>query len=151
VRSGWAPTRPPGRCCTASGWRWYAPARDRLGGHVEVDETYVGGVEEGVAGRETTSKSIVAIAVEIKNPNGFGRVRMQSVPDVSKDSLIGFVSGVVEPGTTVHTDGWPAYLSLSERGYEHERTVMSAQSDPAHVVMPGVHRIASLLKRWLPT
>ena len=125
------------------------PGRDRLGGHVEVDETYVGGVEEGVVGRETTSKSIVAIAVEIRNPRGFGRVRMQSVPDVSKDSLTGFVGGAIEPGTTVHTDGWPAYLSLPEHGYEHERTVMSARSDPAHVVMPGVHRIASLLKRWL--
>ena len=77
------------------------PGRDRLGGHVEVDETYVGGVEEGVVGRETTSKSIVAIAVEVRNPKGLGRVRMQSVPDVSKDSLIGFVSGAVEPGTTV--------------------------------------------------
>jgi transposase-like protein len=125
------------------------PGRDRLGGHVEVDETYVGGVEEGVVGRETTSKSIVAIAVEIRNPRGFGRVRMQSVPDVSKDSLTGFVGGAIEPGTTVYTDGWPAYLSLPEHGYEHKRTVMSAQSDPAHVVMPGVHRIASLLKRWL--
>ena len=79
-------------------------------------------------------QAIVFIAVEIRNPKGFGRVRMESVPDVSKDR---FVSGAVEPGTTVHTDGWPAYLSLSERGYEHERTVMSAQSDPAHVVMPG--------------
>ena len=125
------------------------PGRERLGGHVEVDEAYVGGVEEGVAGRETQTKSIVAIAVEIRNPKGFGRVRMQSVPDVSQESLIDFVTGAVESGATVHTDGWPAYLALPKHGYEHERTVMSAQPDPAHVVMPGVHRIASLLKRWL--
>ncbi len=72
---------------------------------------------------------------------------MQSVPDVSQERLIGFVTGAVEPGATVHTDGWPAYLALPKHGYEHERTVMSAQNDPAHVVMPGVHRIASLLKR----
>ena len=38
---------------------------------------------------------------------------------------------------------------MPERGYEHERTIMRAQPDPAHVVMPGVHRVASLLKRWL--
>ena len=125
------------------------PGRERLSGHVEVDEAYVGGVEEGVAGRETQTKSIVAIAVEIRNPKGFGRVRMQSVPDVSQESLIDFVTGAVESGATVHTDGWPAYLALPKHGYEHERTVMSAQPDPAHVVMPGVHRIASLLKRWL--
>ncbi len=117
------------------------PGRERLGGHIEVDETYVGGVEEGVAGRETQTKLIVAIAVEIRNPKGFGRVRMQSVPDVSKDSLIPFVSGAIEPGATVHTDGWPAYLALPKHGYVHERTVISAQHDPAHVVMPGRHNL----------
>jgi len=59
------------------------------------------------------------------------------------------VTDVVQPGGTVHTDGWPAYATVGQQGYEHERTVMRQQSDPAHVVMPGVHRIASLLKRWL--
>jgi transposase-like protein len=125
------------------------PGRDRLAGHVEVDEAYVGGVEPNVGGRETVTKSIVAIAVEIENPKGFGRIRLQHVADVSKESLIGFVEGAVEPGATVHTDGWQAYWTLSEHGYTHERTVMRAQSEPAHVVMPGVHRVASLLQRWL--
>ncbi len=74
------------------------PDRERLRGHVEVDETYVGGVEEGAGGRETQTKAIVAIAVEIENPKGFGRVRMQSVPDVSKESLIAFVTGAIAPG-----------------------------------------------------
>jgi hypothetical protein len=48
------------------------PGRERLTGHVEVDEAYVGGVEGKVYGRETETKSIVAIAVEIENPKGFG-------------------------------------------------------------------------------
>jgi transposase-like protein len=125
------------------------PGRERLSGHVEVDEAYVGGVEDKVDGRETETKAIVAIAVEIENPRGFGRVRLGHVPDVSKESLLPFIDGAVQPGSTVHTDGWRAYLTLGERGYEHERTVMRSQSDPAHVVMPGVHRIASLLQRWL--
>lgn len=123
--------------------------RERLSGLVEVDETYVGGVEPGVAGRETDTKSTVAIAIEIKQPKGFGRVRLQSVPDVSKESLIPFVTSAVEPGATVHTDGWQAYWTVPDHGYEHKRTVMRQQSEPAHVVMPGVHRVASLLKRWL--
>lgn len=125
------------------------PGRERLAGHVEVDEAYVGGVEERVHGRETESKAIVAIAVEISNPKGFGRIRLASVPDVSKDSLLAFIDDAIEPGATVHTDGWQAYLTVGDRGYVHERTVMSHQSDPAHVVMPGVHRVASLLQRWL--
>jgi transposase-like protein len=125
------------------------PGRERLGGWVEVDEAYLGGVEGGVFGRQTDTKAIVAIAVEIKNPKGFGRIRLQRVEDVSKDSLIPFIESTVEPGATVHTDGWQAYWTVPDHGYEHERTIMRAQHDPAHVVMPGVHRVASLLKRWL--
>ena len=81
------------------------PGRERLAGWVEVDEAYLGGVEGGVFGRQTDTKAIVAIAVEIKNPKGFGRIRLQRVDDVSKDSLIPFIESAVEPGATVHTDG----------------------------------------------
>ena len=126
-----------------------APGRERVRGLVEVDEAYLGGTEEGVDGRETETKAIVAIAVEIKQPKGFGRIRMQRVPDVAQESLIPFVTGAVEPGATVHTDGWQAYWTVPDHGYEHKRTVMRKQTDPAHVVMPGVHRVSSLLKRWL--
>ena len=94
-------------------------------------------------------KSIVAIAAEIENPKGFGRIRLGHVEDVSKDSRIPFIEGAIEPGTTIHTDGWQAYWTLGDRGYTHERKGMRQQSDPAHVVMPGVHRVASLLQRWL--
>ena len=123
--------------------------RGRLAGWVEVDEAYLGGVEGGVFGRQTDTKAIVAIAVEIKNPKGFGRIRLQRVDDVSKDSLIPFIQRAVEPGATVHPDGWQAYWTVPDHGYEHERTIMRGKHDPAHVLMPGVHRVASLLKRWL--
>jgi hypothetical protein len=33
-------------------------------------------------------------------------------------------------------------------GYNHHATNVSASGDPAHVVMPRVHRVASLLDRW---
>ena len=125
------------------------PGRERLSGLVEVDETFVGGHEEGRPGRAAETKSLVAIAVEIKQPKGFGRVRMQRVDAIRNEFLIPFITGAVEPGATVQTDGNQSYWSLPDRGYEHGRTVMSQQNDPAHVVMPGVHRIASLLKRWL--
>jgi len=49
----------------------------------------------------------------------------------------------------VHTDGWTGYNGLSKHGYLHERVVLSATGDPALVSMPGVHRVASLLRRWI--
>src|SRR3989304_8649878 len=33
------------------------PGRDRLSGRIEVDETYIGGLEEGARGRKTEKKS----------------------------------------------------------------------------------------------
>jgi len=125
------------------------PGRERLTGRVEVDETYVGGEEEGVRGRQTQEKSIVAIAVELHEPKGFGRARLSRVPDVSAASLIPFVEASVEPGASVLTDGWSAYRALPTHGYLHSKTILSANGDPAHVAMPAVHRVASLLKRWL--
>jgi transposase-like protein len=125
------------------------PGRDMLSGCVEVDETYIGGEEEGVRGRKTITKSIVVIAIEIHSPKGFGRVRLRQVPDVTAPSLVGFISNVVAPGSLVVTDGWSAYNSLTAHGYDHECRIQSGSGDPAHVVLPGPHRIASLLKRWL--
>jgi transposase-like protein len=124
------------------------PDRDLLDGPVEVDETYVGGPEQGLHGRQTITKSIVAIAIETRG-KGFGRVRLHQVPDLSAESLVGFVTDVVAPGGIVRTDAWQGYRPLARAGYDHKRTSLRAGADPAHVVMPGVHRVASLLKRWL--
>lgn len=125
------------------------PGRERLSGKVEVDETYVGGAETGVRGRATEKKAIVVVAIEINEPFGFGRVRLRQVPDVSGASLVPFVCEMIEPGSEVLTDGWGGYNTLVEHNYIHSKTILSSSGDPAHVLMPGVHRIAALLKRWL--
>jgi transposase-like protein len=123
--------------------------RDLLSGRVEVDEMYVGGVEEGVRGRQTEKKAIVVAAIEVLDPKGFGRVRLRHVPDVSAKSLVGFVMDVVRPGTVVMTDGWHGYDPLPPESFTRVKSVLSTSGDPAHVALPGVHRVASLLKRWL--
>lgn len=123
--------------------------RDRLSSAVEVDETLVGGVERGGKHGRGTSNSVVVIAVEVKEPKGFGRIRMRHVPDASGANLQPFVRDAVTTGSTVRTDGWSGYNHLSKNGYLHERTVLSSSGDHAHVSMPGVHRVASLLKRWI--
>jgi len=123
--------------------------RRQLSGNVEVDETLIGGVQQGGKRGRGSTKSIVVIAVEIKHPKGFGRVRMRYIPDASGDSLLPFVREVVAPGSVVHTDGWRGYNELPKHGYTREITILSSSGDPAHVSMSGVHRLASLLKRWI--
>ena len=124
------------------------PGRECLTGTVEVDETYVGGPEEGKRGREVETKAIVVVAAE-KSGRGVGRIRLRRVKDVSGDSLRPFVQGAVVPGSVVHTDGWNGYSGLAAAGYKHQVTVIKSGAEPAHEVMPRIHMVASLLKRWL--
>jgi ribosomal protein L37AE/L43A len=122
------------------------PGRDRLGGTVEVDETYVGAPEEGVIGRLTLEKTLVIVAAQADGRR-IGRIRMARIPDLSKDSLHGFIARVVEPGSLVRTDGLSAYGGLA--GYRHEPVVIRRSPETASELLPRVHRVVSLLKRWL--
>jgi len=124
--------------------------RAKLSGLVEVDETLVGGVKQGGKRGRGTTKSVVVIAVELQEPMGFGRIRMRHIPNASGNSLISFIGDAVEEHSTVCTDGWTGYNDLLEcKIYKHRKTVLSSSEDHAHVSMPGVHRVASLLKRWI--
>jgi len=89
------------------------PGRDPLRGCVEVDETYVGGEEEGVRGRETEDKAIVAVAAE-EDGRGIGRIRLGRILDVSAESLHPFIEEFVASGSVIHTDGWRATVALRE-------------------------------------
>ena len=125
------------------------PGRDRLAGRVEVDETYLGGPTEGSYGREGEGKALVVIAAQ-QDGKGIGRIRLRRVPDASAASLQGFITESVDPGSTVRTDGWAGYEGLKGKGYGHEVKILSGRSEGAAVrLLPRVHRIASLLKRWI--
>jgi hypothetical protein len=124
------------------------PDRGLLDGGVEVDETLVGGVKPGKRGRGADGKALVAIAVEARE-RGPGRVRMQRIPSASKDVLTEFVLDHVARGSEVRTDAWGGYNDIGRHRFTHVVTNVSASGDPAHVAMPQVHRLASLLKRWL--
>ena len=121
------------------------PGRDRLDGVVEVDETYWGGEETGAIGRRTELKALIVVAAQ-ENGKGIGRIPLRSVPDLTRASLHGFIAQFIAPGSTVRTDGLPAYLGLN--GYLHDRQIQRRQREGEHL-LPRVHRVISLLKRWL--
>jgi ISXO2-like transposase domain len=49
----------------------------------------------------------------------------------------------------VHTDGWLGYLPVEKKGYHHRVTFLKGEKESASQLLPRVHRVASLLKRWL--
>ena len=58
----------------------------------------------------------------------------------------------VEPGATVFTDGWQGYHGLERLGYVHARRsqrAARARGQDTGELLPAVHRVASLAKRWL--
>lgn len=116
---------------------------------IEVDETYVGGVDPGGQGRRQANKAIVAVAVEVyRGHRGFGRCRLEVVENVRQPTLERFVHDNCAPGSTIVTDAWQGYARLEQLGYEHVVHHLNQLPDHAHVYMPAVHRVASLLKRW---
>ncbi len=129
--------------------------RESLAGTVEVDETYVGGVVPGRGGRGALGKAIVGIAVERLGAGAkskrvaLGRVRLQRIPDVQMPALTEFVLDSCDLDAVISTDHWPGYNGLGAAGFTHVKTSISSSGDPAHIAMPCVHRVASLLKRWL--
>lgn len=115
-------------------WRWTRPtgaARKR----VFAD---VGAVE----------KALIAVAVEAASgrSKAIGRIRLRCIPDTHRATRHTFIGQAVEPGSTVVTDGLQAYRELV--GYVHDRHVQQRQPADAEHLLPRVHRVASLLKRW---
>src|SRR5664280_1794599 len=114
------------------------PGRDLLTGRVEVDECYLGGLEEGLPGRLNLKKALIVVAAQEDGP-GIGRIRMRQILDASAESMVPFVRATVEPGSVVHTDGWAGYLPLESSGYQHEVTILKRRKKTPSELLPRVH------------
>lgn len=123
------------------------PGRDRLTGVVEVDETYWGAVEEGVVGRLTEKKALVLVAAQHEGSHKIGRIRMRQVSNLARATLHAFIAENIEPGSVVRTDGLETYGGLKD--YRHDPIVIAGSGKTADELLPRVHRVVSLLKRWL--
>ena len=135
-------------------WEWLhklrramvRPNRDKLNGVVEINETLIGAEKSGKRGRGAEGKTLVLIATE-DTDWGIGRVRLAPIGDASGEALGNAVQQMVATGSTVRTDGWRGYTSLSKLGYTHEP--MSNHNVKEADVVAQTHLVAALLKRWL--
>ncbi len=118
---------------------------------LEVDETLVGGVSHrhGNDGKLHKHKSVVLVAIELIEPKGFERISLKRVDSATKENIQQFIFETVKLGSKIYSDGSLAYVKLGNLGYQHQRTVQTGSDIPAHISMVGVHRVSSLLKRWI--
>jgi hypothetical protein len=123
------------------------PNRGKLSGIVEVDETYVGGVdkEKNRSSDYQSKKSIVAIAVEIKKPKGSGRIRLKRI-EATQVQLNSFIQETIEPNSVIQTDGSSAYHKIYELDYERNKLVQLGAEKPAHQTLVGVQSCFTIKK-----
>lgn len=119
--------------------------REKLSGTVEVDEVYIGGQHNGKRGRGSENKLAVVVAAEKKGKK-LGRIRLQVIENCSGDELMPFIQANIASGSFVVTDGWNGYNKLEEKGYTHHK-VYQAKAENKESILPGVHMVASLIKR----
>jgi transposase-like protein len=124
------------------------PGRELLSGRVEVDECYIGSPEDQLRGRGNVDKTLVVVAAQ-EDGKGIGRIRFRQIPDGSAATLNLFIQESIAPGSVIHTDGWKGYNSVGSLGYTHEVTVLKGKKEAASELLPRVHLVISLLKRWL--
>lgn len=125
-----------------------APERELLKEEVEVDEFFLGGLEEGRrGGRQHGEKALCGVAVEVRGA-GSGRLRLATLEDASGSSLQAFAKATTAKGAIVHTDGWRGYDGLAGLGYRHYRRP-KASAGPGEQLLPRAHRAISNLKAWM--
>jgi transposase-like protein/Zn ribbon nucleic-acid-binding protein len=132
------------------------PNREKLIGEIEVDETFIGGKESGEkedgtgkTGRGCAEKIIVVVATECLGKQ-IGRVRFKIIESATSENLIKFIEENIENKSTIITDGWSGYASLADsENYTHIRKPIQGSGKEAHELLPHVHMVDSLLKRWI--
>ena len=140
---------PPGRGCTNCGARWFDPVAIGWSAGWKWTRPTWAAPRKALQGRGVQDKALIVIAAQADG-RGIGRIRMRMIQHPSAASLHPFIEDCIEPGSTVHTDGWQGYTGLKKKGYDHEVTsVQRLRRKEVSTLLPRVHLVVSLLKRWL--
>jgi hypothetical protein len=130
------------------------PDRELLGGEnvtVEMDQTFIGGRSQVKRAPRYANKAEVAIAVERHQPGRLGRTRLRQINSTDgKHELLEFTRATVADGSWLYTDGDRLYRDIAkELQLRHDWVDLVSSPTPGHDLLPAVHKVASLLKRWL--
>jgi predicted RNA-binding Zn-ribbon protein involved in translation (DUF1610 family) len=117
---------------------------NKMKGKVEVDETVVGGQEEGVVGRKNNKKRIVVFAIE-RQSKGISRLYGKVIKHSSANELGAFMKTNIESNAHIKTDVWTGYKPL-KKDFENLIQVPSGKKGEN---FPDLHRAIMGFKGWL--
>jgi hypothetical protein len=106
------------------------PGRDRLAGRVEGDETYLGGVEEGLRGRHLGAKTLIVVAAQ-EDGRGIGRIPMRQIADAEASATN---SRRDNSRTSVIPDSPHCFVKLCCEPYAARNR---SSTDPENITAPG--------------
>ena len=116
----------------------------KMQGKVEVDETVIGGQEEGVVGRKNKKKRLVVFAIE-KKGRGVSRVYGKVIERSSSKELGDFMKDNIENDAMVKTDEWTGYKPL----IKDFSNLIQIPSGKKGENFPDIHRVIMGFKGWL--
>lgn len=125
-------------------------ARDRLytlGGIVDMDDAFFGGVKHGKVGRGTTRvKAVVAVSMDAQNHPQHAKIVV--VNSWTQEEMNAVAKAIVEPGSTIRTDAMSGFMALGDAGFERDiiPTVKLAEDVSP---FPDVHMLISNAKAWI--
>lgn len=125
---------------------------DKLSGEIEIDECFVGGLEENKHEYKKLKQgrgSVGKVAVLGMRERG-GRVHAKVIPDTGLGTIQNEIHGTVAPGSQLYTDEHGAYSDLDGLFYRHS-TVNHGSGEyvrgSAHT--NGIESVWAVLKRGL--
>jgi transposase-like protein len=130
---------------------------DKMGGEVEVDETFIGGVARNmhkdkrrkVWGNKqsgTIGKTAVFGLLERHGPDGHSRVKAKVMQRTRRTDLIPEIRKSVERGSNVYSDAYRSYILLREE-YQHAVVDHAERYVDGQVHTNGMENFWTLLKR----
>ena len=120
-----------------------------LNGSVEVDEAALCAEQVRLRPLPAGPTDIIILGAAEVRGTGIGRVRLAVAPDLSAQSLGGFVRSNIQPrSSTVLTDNLLGYRRLSCSGYEHISVVEPGRGSAVRE-LPRIHRVFEDLCDWL--
>jgi hypothetical protein len=118
--------------------------QNKISGKAEVDETVVGGQEEGVVGRKNGKKKLVVFAIE-RTGKGISRFYGRVIKQSSAAELGNFMEYCIEKGAYIKTDKWTGYKPL-KKDFSNLNQVSSGKKGEN---FPDLHRAIMNFKGWL--